>query len=199
MMRCGLTRHVNSQILRWKRQRNPATSQCASQLRPSLRPSLKRGSWVCSWGTNVTSSYVLTCQPKWPRSKFLRVLYSKWVTSLKAKFEQNLFFTAALRSEHYSLVEKELSFKPSDKDRRNCSPSLWLPRSCNGGLQSLKMTVSNTTGEPVLTSNLFPRAVRKHQSFCCAHGYSYTKSAFQIFWNLPKTCLNIKHECSMLT
>lgn len=73
--------------LRWKRQRNPATSQCASQLTPSPR----RGSWAHYWRTNATSSCALTCQPKWPMSKFLRVLYFKWVTSLKAKFEHHLF------------------------------------------------------------------------------------------------------------
>lgn len=87
MMRCGLARWVNSQMLRWKRQRNPAASQCASQLRPSPR----RGSWVHYWRTNVTSSCALTCQSNWPMSKFLCVLYSKWVTSLKAKFEHRLF------------------------------------------------------------------------------------------------------------
>lgn len=187
MMKCGLARRVNSQILRWKPQRNPATSQCASQLRPSLR----RGSWVRYWGTNATRSCALTCQPKWPRSKFLHVLYSRWVTSLKAKFEQRLFFMAALRSEHYSPVEKELSFKPSDKDRRNCPHLLWLPCSCNGGLQNWKMTGSNTTCEPVLTSNLFPRAVRKHQSFCRAHSYSY-KVCFPDILKLAQDLLEYK-------
>lgn len=165
--------------------------------------SVRRGSCISRWRTHVRSC-PLSCQSKWPTSIFPCVLDSKWVTSLKAKSEWCLFPQLPLGLGISLWFRTRRHWASSQVLRMGGTVHLWFASPVPAMLDlRASSSLSNTTCELASTANLFPGAVRIDQSFPRAHSYRYTKSVFQIFWNLPKTCLykawmfhvNIRYSC----